>query len=457
MFTKEIYWQLQLVMFLDQKDDWCSGTELAKMSGLSINTVQKYLDRLQELANEFSDVTLEKHHKYGIRLSRKPDFPLQRLLREIIRQSSGVSFIEELLLHGKIDARTFCEKNYISLSTFRRRSAILEEQLKPLGLELATDSPLRMIGPEHQIRYLFFQYLWTIYRGIKELPWEIEERMAYPIEQLSDLFTVKFTNVQRSQLGVLLFVFEHRIKSDPTNSEMWEPMLKTPSLFSHWSLSDWGMFLFFLKLFPIFWNLEDSNSFVKIPPQIQQRVATQSRQWQQLFEHDFTVVIEGKGELANKLEHLFLFNNYLIEVQSLTGLFPIVDEEYLQTIVPQYMALFSKFIQNVRNEIDDRNPRVTELFSLLLSNTIVPYLSYRPVVKFFLLSDLGQTFEAMQKELLIAGLSSDYQVTFVQSEAEADLILSNMPTHYSKSLQICSTINARDLRLIRQALKSSSN
>lgn len=85
MFTKEIYWQLQLVMFLDQKDDWCSGTELAKMSGLSINTVQKYLDRLQELANEFSDVTLEKHHKYGIRLSRKPNFPLQRLLREIIR------------------------------------------------------------------------------------------------------------------------------------------------------------------------------------------------------------------------------------------------------------------------------------------------------------------------------------------------------------------------------------
>ena len=126
---------------------------------------------------------------------------------------------------------------------------------------------------------------------------------------------------------------------------------------------------------------------------------------------------------------------------------------HLKQIVPLYVEVFDDFIKQFLTQVEVRNPKVTELFSLLLSNTLVPYLSYRPKIKLFILSDLGFAFEKMQRDLLNAGLSNDYHVVFVDSEKEADLILSNMPTHYSKALQVRSTINPRDLRLIRQALK----
>lgn len=457
MLTKEIYWQLQLLMLLDQQDEWLSGMELAQISGLNVNTVQKYLDHLQELTKNFSDVSLEKHQNYGTRLIRKSDFPLQRLLREIIRQGTTVPFFEDLLLRGEVDAREFCEKHFISPSTLRRNIHKVERELRPLGLELSKGPMLRITGPEHQIRYLFFQYLWTIYRGVKELPWEIEERMSYPIEQLARLFNFKFTNVQRSQLGVLLFVFEQRINVESVQKSLIRPSFKAPSLFSHWKENDWEMLLFFLMIFPLFFELSEEKRLGMLPWDVQELVAQQTAEWILSFEKTFDVSIKEKGHISQQLEHLFLFDSCLTEVHSLTGLFPIVDEEHLKKIVPQYMQIFSSFIKVFIEKSGIHNPKVTELFSLLLANTEVPYLTYRPKIKLYILSDLGLTFEKMQKDLLIAGLSSDYIIEFVTSEAAADLTLSNMPTHYAKSLQVRSTINSRDLRLIRQALENRTS
>ena len=453
MFTKEIYWQLQLLMFLDQKDDWCSGTELANASGLNVNTIQKYLDHLLEITNKFPDVCLEKHRNHGVRLIRSVEFPLQRLLSEVIRQGIIVTFFEELLLHGSVDTANFCEVHFISMSTLRRNLDKLEKELEPLGLSLTKGGTVWLIGSEYQIRYIFFQYLWTIYRGAKELPWKIEEQMAYSIEQLSALFNFKFTNVQRSQLAVLLFVFEQRNNFESTNEILIEPVFEAPSLFNHWRGNNWAMFLFFLSLFPLFFELSESRILVKIPSEVTGLVTEQSAKWLQLFEKIFAVSIEGKEAIKQQLNQLLLFNYYLTEVHSLTGLFPIVDIEHLKQTVPLYMEFFDEFIKQFLTQVEVRNPKVTELFSLLLANTIVPYMSYRPKIKLFLLSDLGFAFEKMQRDLLNAGLSDDYLVVFVDSEKEADLVLSNMPIHYSKALQVRSTINSRDLRLIRQVLK----
>ncbi|MDT2710895.1 hypothetical protein [Enterococcus dongliensis] len=154
---------------------------------------------------------------------------------------------------------------------------------------------------------------------------------------------------------------------------------------------------------------------------------------------------------------MFLFNHYLLEVHALTGIFPIVDEIRLKKTAPQYMADFSFFSKKLFAEISPRNPKITEVFSLLLANTIVSYLTYRPIVKVHILSDLGDAFEAMQKEALIAGLSNDYRIKFVQTEEAADLTISNLPTHYAKSVQVRSTIDARDLRMIRQVLKKRNS
>ncbi|MGX7205059.1 helix-turn-helix domain-containing protein [Enterococcus pingfangensis] len=457
MLTKEIYGQLQLLMLLEQKDDWCSGIELARASGLNVNTVQKYLDHLQELIKDFSDVSLEKHRNYGARFNRKADFPMQRLFSEVICQSILTSFFEELLLQGEIDIRTFCDEHFVSTSTLRRNIRKLEKKLAPLGLYLTKGTIIRVIGPEHQIRYLFYQYLWTIYRGVKELPWEIERQMFYPIEQLSTLFDFEFTNVQRSQLGVLLFVFQCRTKIEPSYEGSLKPAFEAPSLFSHWQKDDWGMLLFFLQLLPLFFDLGKERSLVILPENIQNILAKQSTVWLELFEETFNVSIEDKKSISDQLNQLFLFNHYLNEVYTLTGLFPIVDEERLKKSAPGYMENFSAFSKKLFAEIGTHNPKVTELCSLLMANTIVSYLSYRPTIKVFILSDLGKAFEAMQKDLLIAGLGNDYQIEFVHSEEAADLTLSNLPTHYGESLQIRSTIDARDLRMIRQLLKKRNS
>lgn len=457
MFTKEIAGQLKLLMLLEQRDDWCSGAELAQASGLNVNTVQKYLDHLQKIIQNFSDVSLEKHRNYGALLNRKSDFPLQRLFSAVIRQSILAPFFEDLLLLGEVDIRIFCEEHFISTSTLRRNIHKLEKNLAPLGLWLTKGTMIRIIGPEHQIRYLFFQYLWTIYRGIKELPWEVEEQMFYPIEQLAALFDFEFTNVQRSQLGVLLFIFECRIKVEPTYESSVRPAYEAPSLFSHWQQDDWGMLLFFLNLFPLFFELSENKTLVIIPPTVQKKAVEQSAIWLKLFEETFAVSIEKKKKVADQLNHLFLFNHYLLEVHALTGIFPIVDEIRLKKTAPQYMADFSFFSKKLFAEISPRNPKITEVFSLLLANTIVSYLAYRPIVKVHILSDLGDAFEAMQKEALIAGLSNDYRIKFVQTEEAADLTISNLPTHYAKSVQVRSTIDARDLRMIRQVLKKRNS
>ena len=457
MFTKEIYGQLQLLMLLEQKDSWCSGVELAQASGLNVNTVQKYLDHLQELIKDFSDVSLEKHRNYGARFNRKADFPMQRLFSEVICQSILTSFFEELLLQGEIDIQIFCEEHFVSKSTLRRNIRKLEKKLLPLGLSLTKGTTIRMIGPEHQIRYLFYQYLWTIYRGVKELPWEIEKQMFYPIEQLATLFEFEFTSVQRSQLGVLLFVFQCRTKIEPSYEGSLKPAFEAPSLFSHWQQDDWGMLLFFLQLLPLFFDLSKERSLVIIPQKLQKEITEKNTAWLALFEETFDVLIEDKACISDQLNQLFLFNRYLNEVHTLTGLFPIVDEERLKKNAPGYMENFSAFIEKLFAAIGSHNPKMTALFSLLLANTVVSYLSYRPSIKVFILSYLGQSFEAMQKELLIAGLGNDYRIEFVRSEEGADLTLSNLPTPDKKSLQVRSTIDARDLRMIRQLLKKRSS
>lgn len=457
MLTKEIYWQLELLQLLDQQDDWCSGVELAQACGLNVNTVQKYIDHLRELTKKFTDVHLDKHRNYGIRLIREPAFPLHRLLREVIRQGILVPFLEELLRFGSVDPQVFCEQHFISLSTLRRNISKLEQELAPLGLSLMKGPTIHLAGPELQIRYLFFQYLWTIYRGVKELPWEIESQMKYPIEQLADLFDYSFTNIQRSQLAVLLFVFEQRNNIQSVQNVSARPNFKAPSLFCHWKSNDWSTLMFFLHIFPLFSELAETSVLVELPSNMKLIVEDQSNDWIELFEKNFSEKISNRKSTRTKLQRLFLFNQSLTEVHSLTGLFPIVDDQHLKLIVPHYVEIFSVFIGEFLSKVEVRNPKVTELFSLLLANTLIPYVNYRPIAKLFLLSDLGSSFEQMQKDLLTADLNDEFRVEFVETAEEADLTLSNMPTHYTKSLQVRSTINSRDLRLIRQELRSRNS
>ncbi|MBM7710791.1 hypothetical protein [Enterococcus xiangfangensis] len=215
--------------------------------------------------------------------------------------------------------------------------------------------------------------------------------------------------------------------------------------------------MFFLQLLPLFFDLSKERSLVIIPQKLQKEITEKNTAWLALFEETFDVLIEDKACISDQLNQLFLFNRYLNEVHTLTGLFPIVDEERLKKNAPGYMENFSAFIEKLFAAIGSHNPKMTALFSLLLANTVVSYLSYRPSIKVFILSDLGQSFEAMQKELLIAGLGNDYRIEFVRSEEGADLTLSNLPTPDKKSLQVRSTIDARDLRMIRQLLKKRSS
>lgn len=44
MLTKEVHWQLELLQILDQQDKWYSRSDLSHITGLNVNTIQKYLD-----------------------------------------------------------------------------------------------------------------------------------------------------------------------------------------------------------------------------------------------------------------------------------------------------------------------------------------------------------------------------------------------------------------------------
>lgn len=452
MLTKEVHWQLELLQILDQQDKWYSRSDLSHITGLNVNTIQKYLDQLQALMQDFSAVSLEKHRNYGVRLVREPDFPLHRLLRDIVRQSTLVRLLEELLVSGKVDTQEFCEQQFISPSTLRRTIAKLTKELEPLRLSLSKGTIIHLKGPEHQIRYLFFQYLWSIYRGVKELPWEIDEQISYPIEQLADLFSYEFSQTQRSQLGVLLFIFEKRNAVQATETIAVPLNFEAPSLFDHWNRNEWGTLLFFLSIFPLFFDLSEKINFMEISAQTETWVSSQSDSWFDVFEKHFSVTIDDQTAVRGQLRRLFLFNRYLKEVHTLTSLFPIVDDQRLKKIVPCYMETFADFMSEFLTKTTSTNPKMTELFSLLLANLLIPYLTYRPKARLYVLSDLGPVFEQLQKDLLIAALSNHYQLEFVEDEVAADLILSNMPTQHAKALQIRSTINTRDIRLIRQAL-----
>lgn len=142
-----------LLLILEQENDWISSNELGSLLNLSNKTIQKEIRILNQLLP--SDWKVEMTNGIGYFL--KQPFSESVKLMFVAREDLLTYNILNLIIKKEVTTLTeLADKTFYSLTTIHRTIKDLNSGIKRrYGIEIA-DRPLRLTGSENQLRRLIF-------------------------------------------------------------------------------------------------------------------------------------------------------------------------------------------------------------------------------------------------------------------------------------------------------------
>lgn len=197
----------RLVNFLRQLPEKTSLKEIVTETGLSRSTLLKYIESFNELSS---------HEKLGLSLSFDGedcwlicpyDFEWARLVKTLLIPAIKFQILQELYHHRSFSIQELSQKLLISEATLNRNLASLNDLLAEFTLSITAG---RLRGPEHQIRYFYWQLFQQTLTAVEKSQFCSREKIQKEIEILQHFSKGNFNPNKTEDLALWLGISQQR-------------------------------------------------------------------------------------------------------------------------------------------------------------------------------------------------------------------------------------------------------
>ncbi|PFB53817.1 hypothetical protein CN404_12720 [Bacillus thuringiensis] len=206
MFTHQR--QQQIINILLQDLNWHTLEKLAAHAQCAVKTVRKDLDYLKDKLP--SDWHIQLMKGKGVKLYKPPHSSHTSVYSFFKREDMMFRVLDQLFQKQHDTVTQLADSLYVQVSTLSPVLVRIQEYLRYFDLELHK-KPLRIVGKEAHIVYMFYELYFTTY-GWEEWPFTEETDVFSYITQLEDKLQITFHPSYIQRLAYLLAVVIRRKK-----------------------------------------------------------------------------------------------------------------------------------------------------------------------------------------------------------------------------------------------------
>ncbi|NRG45192.1 helix-turn-helix domain-containing protein, partial [Bacillus sp. CRN 9] len=146
----------KLIYHLFYEDSWCSLNELSNKTGFSKSTLWR--DIVLMNSSLPSQWKIEKNETYGVRLVKPQNGTLEELWFYFKSENTYFQTLKMILTNNGVTVNEITQQIHVSRSTVYRQLEKIDAVIKNSGVNLS-NSPLKLVGDEKNIRRLIMQYV----------------------------------------------------------------------------------------------------------------------------------------------------------------------------------------------------------------------------------------------------------------------------------------------------------
>lgn len=215
--------QYRLVYLLKEEGNLKKVDDILEKIQISKVTLNKYIDEINYLA-EKNKVDLKlKLSSNTVRMRLGNQVQWQEIIYFLLNQSPKYPILIYLFNNRDFSIRELSRELAISEATVNRQISSLNKLLKEFQLVIRNG---QLVGPEHQIRYFFYQLF------LKVLPESFftklinNKNMFHQVSQIENIFDMNFSTMQKYQISLWLLITLKRVKSAQRNYAEIDYLLK---------------------------------------------------------------------------------------------------------------------------------------------------------------------------------------------------------------------------------------
>lgn len=457
----------QLLQLLDNAHDFLTTSEIAKqIPQFSIDVVQQACRTLKEDLNNFfpepaCEFIISK--RSGIRLIRR-EVTLKQLINHYAQQDLSFILIQELFLYREIVSIDFYEAHHISESTLRRKVRSINTTINQYNIHITFAQKTKLTGSEFAIRSFYFSFLFLLYRQLSSLPL-LEQPGIFESRSLKilDYLEIPLTIREFDVFALVYYAYEHGVSTGiPLKLSEEETYLfqqfhfpAKPSFLNQWSLIEWQFFLLFLYSSELF----HYNFNVSLKDSAFNEALEDSFNWVRAFQQTFHPLnVRQQQAIFQAISKYITLSHFVFMRDEIFSLFRIVNYEMLELAAPSYYTRFLEFWATFKEQSPTLSSNLFRLKSFTLMAYFSPLIAPLEPIAIAIYSEFSGFLSKYLIDRLTIQFQARYQLTFVDSFLDADLILSTTSLHPDEllgtpSIVIEPTLNTMDFVLIQDKIQ----
>lgn len=455
----------KLLIYLSNQEDFVTSSQITEELGL--NNPQQAQLLCRELESDLADCyqdnefVLVTSQSRGFLLKRQTG-DLKLLLNDYRYSELSYHLLTSLFYESPVNTAAFCEKNYVSEATLRRKIRQLNLYLAAFNLRITAARELKLVGEEADILTYYFLSNHLTYQTINNLsmPKERQNRRIREAQKILTDLGQSFTDFQIEMFALLYGSQAYRIEKGITLSCAPTVLNEIPPCFfpekpkqlEHWSIFDWQFLILTTYTFCLYFPTK-SLIDKALKPLYQAELATWQTLFQQFFSPKSDLTFSAQEE---ELIRLFLFNRLIPKNVYLFQLFPILSMDELIARYPLHIERFQQFSEAFLEIYPQYNTYHFSIHSLLTTLQLAPIEQKKETVSIYLEAIYSKNYQVYLKTKITERLHDKYHLLFVDQVTEADMTISAMKYFNEASrpdyVFIHPLLLESDYRLIEQAI-----
>lgn len=204
---------LEILKVLSEEERWVSVVELSEMLSMSVRTVQRYINELEDIIMQYNtekkhNFTLEIQKNLGIRLSIENDVNYLLLKNYIYEKDDTIQVLIDLLFLKNSSKKEYAKNKQLSDSSLNNSLSKLKVFFEDFDLSVNT-STLAVTGEESQIRIVTYSIAWVLFES--ELWPDVFSRVSYDtiekdVQYMIDHLNLLINPIKKKEISYLLAI-----------------------------------------------------------------------------------------------------------------------------------------------------------------------------------------------------------------------------------------------------------
>ncbi|MGX7148439.1 helix-turn-helix domain-containing protein [Enterococcus ureasiticus] len=443
---------LKLLEIISESHRWYSVNELSLRLNVVERTIQRYIHQLEDTVAEYNEVKDSyiqlNYEKYnGVQLETESGSNYIEFKTYILETDETIQILKKIMFEEFYSVKKYAMTYFVSENAVRKSLKKINVFFDLYSLSLSRSS-FQVMGEEKNIRIIAYIIGWVAFKGVIWPFDSIDQRKAYQtVDNFSEAFKLKFSNIQRKQMAYMLainlirFRKNHVIELDPE----WKNYVNLPALMQTLPVmtdlvemyhihveSEMCFYVLLLQMkIKVFESEELKQRVFDYHEKCQSDIFQATHLFVKRFHEKLMPIPEELRErffLTSFCAHLFckVFNQLQVDIDG-HQIMHEADYDY-----PALKEKLNSFINELHEETGITLFLSHEFLAqkyILLFSSISPLNYYEPPIRIFLDSDLP----FFVKQTIITKISDrfkhDFNIIFLKDQQlqQSDIVLTNIP------------------------------